>query len=1258
MRFFDGGPSIPDALLASRDEGQVVFFCGAGVSRARANLPDFAGLATAVADALGSSRESPARKLLALATSDSTRIDGIGGLLPTDRVFSLLESEFEVEDVRNAVAQALRYPASVDRSAHRSLLDLARGPDGAVRLVTTNYDRLFEEEDPEAGFYVPPALPRPNRPQEWSGIINLHGRLGDDFTAPPPSQEFVLSSTDFGRAYLSDGWATAFIRGLMEPFQLVFVGYAADDPPVQYLLEALNGRSEGRLYAFQSGQPDVARALWSSKGVEAIAYSAEDQHKALWSTLEAWADRARSPEGWRKKLLRRAAEGPAALEPFERGQVKHLVSSSAGALAFLNASPPADWLCVFDPALRYRAPLRDVAGVIAWDPFDAFGLDDDDPPQRNANDERIGRNELPTSAWSALVADPIDRSALDDWSVASISGLRAINRPSLPPRLGRLAQWIGRVADDPVTPWWAASAGGLHPDIIRQVRLGRLQDASEAVRRAWSLIATHHEHAGSDFDMRWLEFSEEIKAAGWSEAALLRWADLLAPRVTIQSVRGAPPRALVEGEPLTWRGILGADVDYPDERDRPPLPNALLPLAASLVRRQIQDGLRLEAYAREFVYLNIPPIRPDPTIEGDTYSREYGISKLLFRYVELLRKLTRTDPTLAMNETGAWPGDELFDRLRIWAMGEWSFWPVADVAKQIRDMAGEHLWSMHGQRDLLLTLKARWPELSAIDRKVIISRLSKGPDDRDSDDGEAQRRARKASASLTVLEWLAKEGCDLGPTYVTLKARLRRAAPEWRPEWADRAAESYEGSVGFVGSDEDTTVLEDAPLREILARAAEAGGRDWRRMTERRPFSGLVKQRPARAFKALMTSAAAGEHPAWAWEAFFWDEARKSDSTRLRTVIGERLALLSPDVVRAHLRTVTHWLQAANKGMPTPGAGWFSRLWDKVLDVLRTTPELGRSSVSGSSRVEWVTQALNSPGGDLAMALMEMDARLDEEAKAFDAGWLARIETLLSIPGDIARSTAVILLRNLGWFYYWAPDWSARWLLALLTGDEDDRDAFWDGLLSAGSPPPARLYERLRPEMIALAASQPDDDQAKRLAGVLLSGWGSRRRDRSRYVSDADMRELLIVAGDDFRSSILYALDRWARKQPPWRKNLRYFLAHVWPRQRVAKTPRISGRLFDIAIESERDFARMVDLVVPLMTVVERNALFLFKVTRNKSWIEKQPVALLKLIYKALPRDAGDWPYGAEEAVNRLAQQPAVAVDSRMIELRRRLAAR
>ncbi len=63
MRFFQNGPSIPDDLLNARDKGRVVFFCGAGVSRARAELSDFFELAEAVIRRLGVPADSAAKKI-------------------------------------------------------------------------------------------------------------------------------------------------------------------------------------------------------------------------------------------------------------------------------------------------------------------------------------------------------------------------------------------------------------------------------------------------------------------------------------------------------------------------------------------------------------------------------------------------------------------------------------------------------------------------------------------------------------------------------------------------------------------------------------------------------------------------------------------------------------------------------------------------------------------------------------------------------------------------------------------------------------------------------------------------------------------------------------------------------------------------------------------------------------------------------------------------------------------------------------------
>ena len=106
MRFIENGPSIPDELLNARDRGRVVFFCGAGVSRARAGLPDFFGLAEAVIRELGVPEDSDACKVLDKAREIGDELS-VTGLISADRVFGLLEREFTVADIQAAVAKSL-----------------------------------------------------------------------------------------------------------------------------------------------------------------------------------------------------------------------------------------------------------------------------------------------------------------------------------------------------------------------------------------------------------------------------------------------------------------------------------------------------------------------------------------------------------------------------------------------------------------------------------------------------------------------------------------------------------------------------------------------------------------------------------------------------------------------------------------------------------------------------------------------------------------------------------------------------------------------------------------------------------------------------------------------------------------------------------------------------------------------------------------------------------------------------------------------
>ncbi len=220
---------------------------------------------------------------------------------------------------------------------------------------------------------------------------------------------FILSSSDFGRAYLSDGWAASFFREIIGRYVVVFVGYTADDPPVAYLLEALN-KSAGKLenmYAFQSGNAEDATSRWFHKGVTPIPYDACDGHRALWHTLDAWAHKARDLDQWYSHVIDKAKGGPEGLLPHERGQVVHIVSTVEGLGKFTEGDdpPPAEWLCVFDPYIRYAKPgyIRNFQDQRAFvDPFESYCIDSDSPPGKIGPDDYDRNREVPPESRDVL----------------------------------------------------------------------------------------------------------------------------------------------------------------------------------------------------------------------------------------------------------------------------------------------------------------------------------------------------------------------------------------------------------------------------------------------------------------------------------------------------------------------------------------------------------------------------------------------------------------------------------------------------------------------------------------------------------------------------------------------------------------------------------------------------------------------------------------------------------------------------------------
>lgn len=356
MQFVSQGPDIPDQLLQDHEDGKVVFFCGAGISRP-AGLPVFSELPNIIREHVGD-RKSVGESNL----EDEHR---------WDCVLNYLEKKLgDPYVMRKALTEVLT-PKFTGESAlrtHKSLLRLAnaRGDDVGCRLVTTNFDRLFEEVKESEGLpiksYIAPFLPIP-KPRSWNGVVYLHGLIPENVTREDLGN-LVVTSGDFGRAYLSERWASRFVSEMLRNYTVCFVGYSLNDPVMRYLVDAVDadyGRSEdgARAYIFVSDDLDslkIAESLDRNESLVQIRYSHLNNHVALHETLSSWANSYR--RGVSGKIA--TIESSAMATPVEggddgtKGRLIWALSDTSGIaakhFALMQPVPPIEWLDVIAEA--------------------------------------------------------------------------------------------------------------------------------------------------------------------------------------------------------------------------------------------------------------------------------------------------------------------------------------------------------------------------------------------------------------------------------------------------------------------------------------------------------------------------------------------------------------------------------------------------------------------------------------------------------------------------------------------------------------------------------------------------------------------------------------------------------------------------------------------------------------------------------------------------------------------------------------------
>lgn len=352
MKFLPNGPDIPEDILQAHEDGKVVFFCGAGISY-KVGLKGFEWL---VEEIYRACRTVPELTEEAACNKDLY-----------DIALNILEKRLpgQRRRMRKSLIQILQpnLAAKDAKETHLALLQLARNRDGYLRLVTTNFDRAFEKvariEKINYQACSAPMLPTPKRSQ-WDGLVYLHGLLPEDDSDQLALDRLVMTSGDFGLAYLTERWAARFVSELFRNFIVCFVGYSINDPVIRYMTDAiaadrLRGESTNKFYAFVSDSNKVDKlAEWESRDIIPILYDPADNHKLLHETIKKWSEYYRDGIGGNERIVTECA----GVKYAESTKQDNLIASMLWAIsdksglpakkfANFNPVPSLMWLDVF-----------------------------------------------------------------------------------------------------------------------------------------------------------------------------------------------------------------------------------------------------------------------------------------------------------------------------------------------------------------------------------------------------------------------------------------------------------------------------------------------------------------------------------------------------------------------------------------------------------------------------------------------------------------------------------------------------------------------------------------------------------------------------------------------------------------------------------------------------------------------------------------------------------------------------------------------
>lgn len=1231
MQFVANGPDIPDALLQAHEEGRVVFFCGAGISYP-AGLPGFKGLVDDIYQRIGTTRSSIEQDAYHHGQFDAT-LNLLEDRLPGQR---------QGLAVRKALVQALK-PNLRRRGAtdtHAALLQLAKCREGSLRLVTTNFDRVFEQaarrNRQTFSTYAAPMLPIPKN-SRWNGVVYLHGVLpqkADDSAL----HRLVLTSGDFGLAYLTERWAARFVSELFRNYVVCFVGYSINDPVLRYMMDALAAdRMQGEItpqaWALgdcEPGQEHGKSIEWQAKGVAPILYevpSGSHDHSTLHETLKAWAETFRDGVlGKERIVVSNALARPSASTRQDDfvGRMLWALSDRSGLpakrFADFNPAPSLEWLLEAFSEDRYwhsDLPRFDVPSRAEVDTKLSFSLIRRPTPYHLAPPMMLVFGGATVGQWDDVMF--------------------------------HLARWLVRHMNDPALIIWIAQRGGqLHDrwswlverELDRFARLAQEGRTSELddiranapnaiptplMQTLWRLLLTGRVKSAWH-EPEFYHWIDRLKRDGLTATLCLELRELLTPKVVLKKPFRWGDEPEGTGEPnrirqlVDWELVLATDHVQSALRDRAGDHwSAALPRLLDDFQLLLRDALALLRELGEADDYSDRSHWDLPSISAHWQNRGFRDWVML---IELLRDawlaLRVNEPSRARLVAHTWFDlpYPTFKRLALFAASEDDVFGPAQWVEWLVSHDAWWLWSPGTKRETLRLLVLQGSDIATPIQDRLESAILAGPPRRMyQQDLESEQWEDLVEHSVWLrLAKLNASGLALGVVAATRLENLSRA----HPDWLLTANESDEFSHWMSGTGDPD--YEERRHTDVAPRKRQELVQ-WLKQppSERHPFyedtwRDTCRTRFFHSLYALGDLAQEGVWPALRWREALQVWSEEGLVLRSWRYAAPLVQTMPDNVLQEIVHAVTWWLETVSKSI--------NRRQTILLDLCRRVLALPLEASTGMTQNgapvnQPVTEAINHPIGHVTRALLNLwfegepgdNDQLPGEIEPF-------FTQLCDTRVDRFRHGRVLLGSQLIALFRVDRSWTERHLLPLFDwmASPVEAKAAWEGFL--WSP---RLY---RPLLIAFKA------QFLETAHHYVE-LGEHSRQFAAFLTYAALEPTDGYTAEDFRLAIealppeglqeaVQALSQALegagdQREEYWRNRVQPFWHNVWPKSRDLATNSIAESLARLSIAAGAEFPAALTAVQDWLRQIEHPH-YVVHLLHESGLCDRFPVDALRLL--------------------------------------------